>query len=157
MSRTKLLQEVESKQIRTDLPEIREGYNIKIHVRIKEGNKERIQMYEGLVIAANGEGINKTIKVRKDSYGVGVERTFKLNSPLISTIEVLRKNKVRRAKLFYMRDLQGKSTRLKEIKANTETTSTKPKKVTKKVEVKPKTTTAKKPAAKNAAPKAAKK
>lgn len=153
MSRTKLLQEVESEQIRTDLPEIREGYNIKIHVRIKEGNKERIQMYEGLVIAANGEGINKTIKVRKDSYGVGVERTFKLNSPLISTIEVLRKNKVRRAKLFYMRDLQGKSTRLKEIKANTETTSTKPKKV----EVKPKTTTAKKPAAKNAAPKAAKK
>ncbi|GAA8716008.1 hypothetical protein oki361_21730 [Helicobacter pylori] len=162
MSRTKLLQEVESEQIRTDLPEIREGYNIKIHVRIKEGNKERIQMYEGLVIAATGEGINKTIKVRKDSYGVGVERTFKLNSPLISAIEVLRKNKVRRAKLFYMRDLQGKSTRLKEIKANTETTSAKPKKVTKKVEVKPKTTAAKKPATKkpatkNAAPKAAKK
>lgn len=135
MSRTKLLQEVESEQIRTDLPEIREGYNIKIHVRIKEGNKERIQMYEGLVIAANGEGINKTIKVRKDSYGVGVERTFKFNSPLISTIEVLRKNKVRRAKLFYMRDLQGKSTRLKEIKANIETTSAKPKKLLKKLKL----------------------
>ncbi|VEU55114.1 50S ribosomal protein L19 [Metamycoplasma orale] len=122
-------------KLELDLPEIREGYNIKIHVRIKEGNKKEFKCMKVLLLLANGEGINKTIKVRKDSYGVGVERTFKLNSPLISTIEVLRKNKVRRAKLFYMRDLQGKSTRLKEIKANTETTSAKPKKVTKKVEV----------------------
>ncbi|WP_412031345.1 50S ribosomal protein L19 [Metamycoplasma buccale] len=114
--RTKLIEMVEKDQIRDDLPQIREGYNVKINVRIKEGNKERIQMFEGLVIASYGEGINKSITVRKDSYGVGVERTFKLNSPLISSIEVTRKNKVRRAKLFYMRGLKGKSARLKEIK-----------------------------------------
>lgn len=114
--RNRILESVESDQIRSDLPQVREGYNIKVHVRIKEGTKERIQIFEGLVIAAYGEGINKSIKVRKDSYGVGIERTFKLNSPLISHIDVLRKNKVRRAKLYYMRDLKGKSARLKEIK-----------------------------------------
>ncbi|MDC8916949.1 50S ribosomal protein L19 [Metamycoplasma hyosynoviae] len=116
--RTKLIESVESEQIRKDLPEVREGYNVRVHVRIKEGNKERIQIFEGLVIAAYGEGINKSIQVRKDSYGIGVERIFKINSPLISSIEVTRKNKVRRAKLFYMRNLTGKSARLKEIKAN---------------------------------------
>ncbi|MDC8937453.1 50S ribosomal protein L19 [Metamycoplasma hyosynoviae] len=116
--RTKLIENVESEQIRKDLPEVREGYNVRVHVRIKEGNKERIQVFEGLVIAAYGEGINKSIQVRKDSYGIGVERIFKINSPLISSIEVTRKNKVRRAKLFYMRNLTGKSARLKEIKAN---------------------------------------
>jgi ribosomal protein L19, bacterial type len=115
--RNRILETVESDQIRSDLPQVREGYNIKVHVRIKEGTKERIQIFEGLVIAAYGEGINKSIKVRKDSYGVGIERTFKLNSPLISHIDVLRKNKVRRAKLYYMRDLKGKSARLKEIKS----------------------------------------
>lgn len=115
--RNRILESVESDQIRSDLPQVREGYNIKVHVRIKEGTKERIQIFEGLVIAAYGEGINKSIKVRKDSYGVGIERTFKLNSPLISHIDVLRKNKVRRAKLYYMRDLKGKSARLKEIKS----------------------------------------
>lgn len=114
--RTKLLEFVEQDQIRTDLPQVREGFNVRVHVRIKEGNKERIQVFEGLVISAYGEGINKSITVRKDSYGVGVERTFKINSPLISTIEVMRKNKVRRAKLYYMRGLKGKSARLKEIK-----------------------------------------
>lgn len=115
--RNRILESVESDQIRSDLPQVCEGYNIKVHVRIKEGTKERIQIFEGLVIAAYGEGINKSIKVRKDSYGVGIERTFKLNSPLISHIDVLRKNKVRRAKLYYMRDLKGKSARLKEIKS----------------------------------------
>ncbi|MFC2751711.1 MAG: 50S ribosomal protein L19 [Metamycoplasma salivarium] len=115
--RNRILESVESDQIRSDLPQVREGYNIKVHVRIKEGTKERIQIFEGLVIAAYGEGINKSIKVRKDSYGVVIERTFKLNSPLISHIDVLRKNKVRRAKLYYMRDLKGKSARLKEIKS----------------------------------------
>lgn len=122
--RNRILESVESNQIRSDLPQVREGYNIKVHVRIKEGNKERIQIFEGLVIAAYGEGINKSIKVRKDSYGVGIERTFKLNSPLISHIDVLRKNKVRRAKLYYMRDLKGKSARLKEIKSPVTSTKT---------------------------------
>ena len=115
--RNRILETVEIDQIRSDLPQVREGYNIKVHVRIKEGTKERIQIFEGLVIAAYGEGINKSIKVRKDSYGVGIERTFKLNSPLISHIDVLRKNKVRRAKLYYMRDLKGNSASLKEIKS----------------------------------------
>lgn len=122
--RNRILESVESDQIRSDLPQVREGYNIKVHVRIKEGAKERIQIFEGLVIAAYGEGINKSIKVRKDSYGVGIERTFKLNSPLISHIDVLRKNKVRRAKLYYMRDLKGKSARLKEIKSPVTSTKT---------------------------------
>ena len=122
--RNRILESVESDQIRSDLPQVREGYNIKVHVRIKEGTKERIQIFEGLVIAAYGEGINKSIKVRKDSYGVGIERTFKLNSPLISHIDVLRKNKVRRAKLYYMRDLKGKSARLKEIKSPVASTKT---------------------------------
>lgn len=122
--RNRILESVESDQIRSDLPQVREGYNIKVHVRIKEGTKERIQIFEGLVIAAYGEGINKSIKVRKDSYGVGIERTFKLNSPLISHIDVLRKNKVRRAKLYYMRDLKGKSARLKEIKSPVTSTKT---------------------------------
>ena len=122
--RNRILESVESDQIRSDLPQVREGYNIKVHVRIKEGTKERIQIFEGLVIAAYGEGINKSIKVRKDSYGVGIERTFKLNSPLISHIDVLRKNKVRRAKLYYMRDLKGKSARLKESKSPVTSTKT---------------------------------
>lgn len=122
--RNRILESVESDQIRSDLPQVREGYNIKVHVRIKEGTKERIQIFEGLVIAAYGEGINKSIKVKKDSYGVGIERTFKLNSPLISHIDVLRKNKVRRAKLYYMRDLKGKSARLKEIKSPVTSTKT---------------------------------
>lgn len=122
--RNRILESVESDQIRSDLPQVREGYNIKVHVRIKEGTKERIQIFEGLVIAAYGEGINKSIKVRKDSYGVGIERTFKLNSPLISHIDVLRKNKVRRAKLYYMRDLKGKSARLKELKLPVTSTKT---------------------------------
>ena len=122
--RNGILESVESDQIRSDLPQVCEGYNIKVHVRIKEGTKERIQIFEGLVIAAYGEGINKSIKVRKDSYGVGIERTFKLNSPLISHIDVLRKNKVRRAKLYYMRDLKGKSARLKEIKSPVTSTKT---------------------------------
>ena len=114
--RTKLLELVEKDQIREHLPQLREGYNVRVHVRIKEGDKERIQVFEGLIIAEYGTGINKSITVRKESYGVGVERIFKINSPLIAQIEVIRRNKVRRAKLYYMRDLKGKSARLKEIK-----------------------------------------
>ncbi|MGX9394598.1 50S ribosomal protein L19 [Mycoplasma sp. 392] len=116
MSRAKLLEIVEQKQLRSDLPEIREGYNVRVHVRIKEGDKERIQAFEGLVIALSGTGTAKTFTVRKNSYGIGVERVFSYNSPLISHVEVLRKNKVRRAKLYYMRELKGKAARLKELK-----------------------------------------
>ncbi|QJG67029.1 50S ribosomal protein L19 [Mycoplasma phocoenae] len=118
MSRNSLLELVESTQIRTDLPEIKEGYNVRVHVRIKEGDKERIQVFEGLIIAISGAGTAKNFTVRKNSYGIGVERVFKLNSPLVASIEVVRKNKVRRAKLYYMRDLKGKAARLKELKNN---------------------------------------
>ncbi|MCP4336306.1 MAG: 50S ribosomal protein L19 [Mycoplasma sp.] len=114
--RNKLIEAVEAKQIRQDLPEFKSGDNIVVHVRIKEGNKERIQLFEGLVIKKHGSGTKETFTVRKISYGIGVERTFPMNSPIIANIDLKRKNKVRRAKLYYMRDRKGKSARLKEIK-----------------------------------------
>ncbi|UVD81445.1 50S ribosomal protein L19 [Mycoplasma iguanae] len=112
----RLIDLVENSQIRNDLPDFRVGDNLKVHVRIKEGSKERIQIFEGLVIAKKHQGTKETFTVRKISYGVGVERTFPVNSPLISTIEVVRSNKIRRAKLYYMRDRKGKSARLKELR-----------------------------------------
>ncbi len=114
--RNKLIEAVENKVIRNDLPELKVGSNVKVHVRIKEGNKERIQIFEGLVIKLSNSGSSRTITVRKISYGIGVERTFPVNSPLIADIEITRINKVRRAKLYYMRDRKGKSARLKELK-----------------------------------------
>ncbi|WGI36911.1 50S ribosomal protein L19 [Mesomycoplasma lagogenitalium] len=112
----KLMTIVEGSQIRKDLPAFRQGDNVKVHVRIKEGNKERIQIFEGLVIARKNSGTRETFTVRKMSYGFGVERTFPVNSPTISSIEVVRSNKVRRAKLYFMRERKGKSARLKEIR-----------------------------------------
>lgn len=112
----KIIQSVESDKKRNDLPNFQIGDNVKVHVRIKEGDKSRIQIFEGLVIAKKHSGIRETFTVRKISYGIGVERTFPLHNPNISTIEVLRRNKIRRAKLYYMRDLKGKSARLKEVK-----------------------------------------
>jgi large subunit ribosomal protein L19 len=101
-------------QIRTDLPAFNVGDTVKIHVKIKEGSRERIQMFEGTVIAKKHGGINETFTVRRISYGVGVERTFPVNSPKIANIEVTRRGKVRRAKLYYLRDRVGKATRVKE-------------------------------------------
>ena len=101
-------------QIRTDLPQFNIGDTIKIHVKIKEGSRERIQMFEGTVIAKKHGGINETFTVRRISYGVGVERTFPVNSPKIESIQVVRRGKVRRAKLYYLRDRVGKATRVKE-------------------------------------------
>lgn len=112
----KILETIRLHQERVDLPEIKEGCLVRVNVRIQEGNKERIQSFEGLVIAKRGAGLNRTFVVRKNSYGVGVERVFFYNSPLIQSIKILRVNKVRRAKLYYMRKLQGKLARLKEIK-----------------------------------------
>ncbi len=114
--RNKLLTAVEANQIKTDLPIFKAGDNVKVHVRIKEGSKERIQLFEGLVIKKHGTGTSETFTVRKMSYGIGVERIFPLHSPLVDKIEVIRKNKVRRAKLYYMRERKGKSARLKELK-----------------------------------------
>ncbi|WKX02625.1 50S ribosomal protein L19 [Candidatus Mycoplasma mahonii] len=113
--RNKLIEALDKKQIK-QVPEFRVGDNVKVNVRIKEGNKERIQTFEGLVITKKGQGTGSSLVVRKISYGIGVERTFLVNSPLISGIEVIRSNKVRKARLFYMRDRKGKSARLKEIK-----------------------------------------
>ncbi len=101
-------------QIRTDLPAFNVGDTVKIHVKIKEGSRERIQVFEGTVIAKKHGGINETYTVRRISYGVGVERTFPVNSPKIANIEVTRRGKVRRAKLYYLRDRVGKATRVKE-------------------------------------------
>ncbi|MDY3303581.1 MAG: 50S ribosomal protein L19 [Clostridia bacterium] len=101
-------------QIRSDLPAFNIGDTIKVHVKIKEGNRERIQVFEGTVIAKKHGGIQETFTVRRISYGVGVERTFPANSPKIAKIEIVRKGKVRRAKLYYLRDRVGKATRVKE-------------------------------------------
>ena len=103
-------------QIRTDLPAFNVGDTIKIHVKIKEGSRERIQMFEGTVIAKKHGGINETFTVRRISYGVGVERTFPVNSPRIEKIEVTRKGKVRRAKLTYLRGRVGKAAKIKEAR-----------------------------------------
>ena len=113
--RNKIIENIEFKQINKNIKNFKVGQNIKVHVRIKEGAKERIQIFEGLIIAIKNSGITKTFTVRKISYGIGVEKTFFINSPLIAKIEILRVNKVRKSKLYYMRNRKGKSARLKEI------------------------------------------
>lgn len=111
-----VINKIEKSQVRKDLTNFQIGDNVKVHVRIKEGEKTRIQIFEGLVIAKKHSGTKETFTVRKISYGIGVERTFPVNNPNIASIEVARRNKVRRAKLYYMRELKGKSARLKEIR-----------------------------------------
>ncbi|MBE6159768.1 MAG: 50S ribosomal protein L19 [Lactobacillales bacterium] len=99
------VEQITKNQIRTDLPEFRVGDTVKVNYKIKEGNKERIQAFEGLVMSIQGSGISKNFIVRKKSQGIGVERTFPMNTPLIDSIEVIRKGKVRQAKLGYIRNL----------------------------------------------------
>jgi large subunit ribosomal protein L19 len=111
-----LVQEITKSQLRTDIPEFRPGCTVRVDVKIKEGDKSRIQAFEGLVIAKQGSGIGETFTVRKISSGVGVERTFPVHSPIIDKITVVRKGKVRRSKLFYLRGLSGKAARIKEIR-----------------------------------------
>ncbi|MDA8193824.1 MAG: 50S ribosomal protein L19 [Thermaerobacter sp.] len=105
---------LEEDQMRHDLPDFRAGDTVRVAVRIKEGNRERTQMFEGVVISKKGTGLSKTFTVRRVSYGVGVERTFLLHSPRLEKIEVMRRGKVRRAKLYYLRNLRGKAARIKE-------------------------------------------
>ncbi len=105
---------VAAEQLKTDIPEFQSGDEVAVHFRVIEGDKERIQIFRGLVIQKRGSGINKTFTVRKMSSGVGVERVFPLHSPRISKIELTKKGKVRRAKLFYIRRLQGKAARIEE-------------------------------------------
>ncbi|MEG0823649.1 MAG: 50S ribosomal protein L19 [Erysipelotrichaceae bacterium] len=111
-----LLQEVTKNQLKTDLPEFKSGATVKVHVKIKEGEKSRIQVFEGIVIAKQGGGINEVFTVRKISNQIGVERTFPIHSPIIDKIEVVRHGKVRRNKLFYLRGRSGKAARIKEIR-----------------------------------------
>ena len=107
------LRELVADQIKTDLPQFKAGDRVRVHVRVIEGEKERIQPYEGDVIAVKGGGMSKTFTVRKMSSGVGVERIFPFNSPKIAKIEIVREGKVRRAKLYYLRKLSGKAARIK--------------------------------------------
>ena len=105
---------IEQPFLRTDLPEFRPGDTVKVHVRVVEGNRERVQVFQGVVIRRSGGGIRETFTVRKISFGVGVERTFPLHSPSIATLEFVQRGRVRRAKLYYLRDLRGKKARIKE-------------------------------------------
>ena len=108
------LKEIVEEQIRTDHPNFKSGDRVRVHVRVIEGEKERIQIFEGNVISIRGGGISKTFTVRKVSSGVGVERIFPFSSPKIAKIEVVREGKVRRAKLYYLRNLSGKAARIKD-------------------------------------------
>ena len=105
---------VENTQLRENIPAFQSGDTVKVHVRIKEGNKERLQVFEGLVIARKHGGPRETITVRKVSFGVGVERIFPLHATVVDHIDVVRRGKVRRAKLYYLRGLRGKAARIKE-------------------------------------------
>ena len=109
-----ILDQITQEQIRTDLPQLNIGDTVRIYVKVKEGNRERIQMFEGTIIKKNHGGIRETFTARRISYGVGVERTFPVNSPNIDRIEVVRRGKVRRAKLYYLRDRVGKAAKVKE-------------------------------------------
>ncbi|HHV93162.1 MAG TPA: 50S ribosomal protein L19 [Firmicutes bacterium] len=109
-----LIQAIEREQMRTDIPDFRPGDTVRVHVKVIEGERERIQVFEGVVIARSGGGIRETFTVRKVSQGVGVERIFPLHSPRIEKIEVVRRGKVRRAKLYYLRQRVGKAARIKE-------------------------------------------
>lgn len=121
------IQKVDKNQLKSDLPEIRPGYTVKVHQKIKEGDKQRIQIFEGLVIAiGHGNGPSKTITVRKVVAGIGVEKIFAVHSPNIAKIDVIRTGKIRRAKLYYMRDRSGKSARLKEVMVSHSTKGNKP-------------------------------
>ena len=106
--------ELEQAQVRDNIPEFRPGDTLKVHVRVKEGNRSRIQVFQGVVIRRQGGGIRETFTVRKISYGVGVERTFPVHSPSIDKIETVTRGKVRRAKLYYLRELRGKAARIRE-------------------------------------------
>ena len=109
-----IIKSIEHEQLKNKIPELKVGNTVRVHVRIKEGNKERIQVFEGIIIKVQGGGVNQTFTVRKISYGVGVEKTFLVHSPLVEKVEVVRVGKARRARLFYLRDRVGKAAKTKE-------------------------------------------
>ena len=110
-----IIKSIEHEQLKSKIPELRVGNTVRVHVRIKEGNKERIQVFEGIIIKKQGGGLNATFTVRKISYGVGVEKTFLVHSPLVEKVELVRVGKARRARLFYLRDRIGKAAKTKEV------------------------------------------
>ncbi len=108
------LDALDAESLRTDIPDFRPGDTLKVHVRVIEGNRERVQVFQGVVIRRQGGGVRETFTVRKVSFGVGVERTFPVHTPVIEKIEVVTRGDVRRAKLYYLRDLRGKAAKIKE-------------------------------------------
>ena len=110
------LQVLEKEQMRADIPQFKPGDTVKVHVRIKEGDKERVQVFQGVVIRKRKGTVNSTFTVRKVSYGVGVERVFPLHSPMIDKIEVVSRGRVRRSRLYYLRKLRGKAARIRELR-----------------------------------------
>jgi large subunit ribosomal protein L19 len=113
-SMSKLINELDQASLRSDLPAFRPGDSVKVHVKVVEGNRSRIQVFAGVVISRAGDGVRESFTVRKVSFGVGVERTFPVHSPIIDRIEVDRRGDVRRAKLYYLRGLRGKAAKIKE-------------------------------------------
>jgi len=113
-----VLQQIEKEQLRSDIPDVRPGDTVRVMVRVKEGARERVQPFEGVCIARKGGGLRETLTVRKVSGGVGVERIFPMHSPSIAEMKILRRGKVRRAKLYYLRQLKGKKARIKEKRDN---------------------------------------
>ena len=114
MRQNQLIEMISSEQLRTDIPDFRAGDTVRVHARVVEGTRERIQLFEGVVIKRHGSGISETYTVRKISNGVGVERTFPLHTPRVAAIDVVRQGRVRRAKLYYLRNLHGKAARIPE-------------------------------------------
>ncbi|MEQ8483358.1 MAG: 50S ribosomal protein L19 [Pseudomonadales bacterium] len=114
MRRNKVIEALENEQLKTDVPEFGSGDTVVVQVKVREGNRERLQAFEGVVIGRRNRGLNSAFTVRKISHGVGVERTFQLHSPLLASIEVKRRGDVRKAKLYYLRDRSGRAARIKE-------------------------------------------
>lgn len=111
-----IIDQIEKEQLRNDVPSFNIGDTVRVMVKVKEGEKERVQAYEGVVIAKKGSSVRETFTVRRVSFGIGVERTFLLHSPRIEKVIVVRKGKVRRAKIYYIRDLSGKAAKVKEVR-----------------------------------------
>ncbi len=113
---SEIIRSIEAKQLRTDLPAITVGDTVRVWVKVVEGSHERLQAFEGTVIAKRNGGVRETFTVRRVSYGIGVERTFPIHSPRVGRVEIIRHGKVRRAKLYYLRSLQGKAAKIKEVR-----------------------------------------
>ena len=111
---SKLIDQLDQASLRTDVPTFRPGDSVKVHVKVVEGNRSRVQVFQGVVLKLQGSGVGRTFTVRKVSFGVGVERTFPINSPIFDHIEVVTRGDVRRAKLYYLRNLRGKAAKIKE-------------------------------------------